>query len=392
MRNNDDNEIEIISNRLYYTIQSNPTDSPSIHYFSTDDNEEFFYQPFFNDFGPLSLLQIHKFYLMVEKMLRTQKKVIYYYSCSKIESISNSTLLIGSFLLIYSKLNIPEIIRITDPIMKKSRPFRDASPLPVTFELDIPTCLGALQKAMDLKWYIPILFSSDDWQHFEKVENGDMNWIIPEKLLAFASPYQERIFQGCWKVATPKEITPFFKVHNINHVIRLNSKTYDETPFIQAGIKFTELIFTDGSNPPFSILHSFLRIMDTQDVVALHCKAGLGRTGTLAACFLAQNFGFTGPEAIAWVRICRPGSVIGQQQHFVVEYANSLKNNKLTKKSSTLRKSLPPNLLPKIDNIRQFTKLNKNSKDYQNKPISSHPQPRKLQRLPIPKSSLKDFV
>jgi hypothetical protein len=38
-------------------------------------------------------------------------------------------------------------------------------------------------------------------------------------------------------------------------------------------------------------------------------------------CYLIKNFGFTGDEAIAWLRICRPGSVIGPQQTYLVEYA-----------------------------------------------------------------------
>jgi cell division cycle 14 len=35
---------------------------------------------------------------------------------------------------------------------------------------------------------------------------------------------------------------------------------------------------------------------------------------------LIKNCGFTASEAIAWIRLCRPGSVIGPQQHFLVKY------------------------------------------------------------------------
>lgn len=47
--------------------------------------------------------------------------------------------------------------------------------------------------------------------------------------------------------------------------------------------------------------------------------AGLGRTGTLIACYIMKHYRFTHSEAIAWVRICRPGSIIGPQQHFLEE-------------------------------------------------------------------------
>lgn len=48
--------------------------------------------------------------------------------------------------------------------------------------------------------------------------------------------------------------------------------------------------------------------------------AGLGRTGTLIGCYLIKHFRFTAAEAIAWIRICRPGSIIGPQQNFLEEY------------------------------------------------------------------------
>ena len=49
------------------------------------------------------------------------------------------------------------------------------------------------------------------------------------------------------------------------------------------------------------------------------CTAGLGRTGTLIACYVMKHYRFTHAEIIAWIRICRPGSIIGPQQHFLEE-------------------------------------------------------------------------
>ena len=53
--------------------------------------------------------------------------------------------------------------------------------------------------------------------------------------------------------------------------------------------------------------------------VAVHCKAGLGRTGVLICCYLMKVFRFTAREAIGYIRVCRPGSVIGLQQNFVCD-------------------------------------------------------------------------
>ena len=51
--------------------------------------------------------------------------------------------------------------------------------------------------------------------------------------------------------------------------------------------------------------------------VAVHCGAGLGRTGTLVACYLVAG-GLSAEEAIAKVRRLRPGSIETLEQEAAV--------------------------------------------------------------------------
>lgn len=57
-------------------------------------------------------------------------------------------------------------------------------------------------------------------------------------------------------------------------------------------------------------------------VVAVHCHAGLGRTGIFAACLAKVVFGFDGAQAFDWVRKAIPGAVETRQQLQFIEDFN----------------------------------------------------------------------
>ena len=52
--------------------------------------------------------------------------------------------------------------------------------------------------------------------------------------------------------------------------------------------------------------------------IAIHCQAGIGRTGTFAACLARRTLGLTGDEAIRWVRKWIQGGIETQEQEKLV--------------------------------------------------------------------------
>ena len=52
--------------------------------------------------------------------------------------------------------------------------------------------------------------------------------------------------------------------------------------------------------------------------VVIQCSAGIGRTGTVAACVAKQAFKMSGPQAVGWVRQFVPGAVETQAQEKIV--------------------------------------------------------------------------
>jgi len=57
------------------------------------------------------------------------------------------------------------------------------------------------------------------------------------------------------------------------------------------------------------------------DNIAIHCLAGIGRTGLFMACMAKRYFQFNGQEAIGWVRNSLPGAVESSiQQRYVLDF------------------------------------------------------------------------
>lgn len=80
---------------------------------------------------------------------------------------------------------------------------------------------------MKLKWFDMKNFNCKDYDFYRKLENGDINWIIPDKILAFSSPFStSNVVEGI-QFPTPNDYIPIFKKLNVTLVIRLNNPKYD---------------------------------------------------------------------------------------------------------------------------------------------------------------------
>ena len=199
-------------------------------------------------------------------------------------------------------------------------PFRDASLSGSTYNLTLLDWFYGHYKALLNGFFNFESIDVDEYEHYEKVENGDLNWVLPQKFLAFCGPHAKSKIENGYPLHAPEAYITYFRKHNVKCIVRLNKKIYDAKRFIDAGFQHCDLFFTDGSTPSDAIVRKFIEISENCDgALAVHCKAGLGRTGTLIACYIMKHFKFTAAEIIAWLRICRPGSVIGPQQNFLEE-------------------------------------------------------------------------
>jgi len=198
-------------------------------------------------------------------------------------------------------------------------PFHDATPCVCHYKLTIPHVLSAVAKARECGFFDFDTFDVEEYEQFEQVENGDLSWIVQGRFCAFAGPHESRAAtpEG-YVTLCPEDYVPHFKRWGVSAVVRLNKPYYSARRFVSAGIGHRHMYYLDGSNAPPDILEGFIRYCEETDgAIAVHCKAGLGRTGTCIGAYVMKHYRFTAAEIIAWLRVCRPGSVIGPQQQYL---------------------------------------------------------------------------
>lgn len=134
-------------------------------------------------------------------------------------------------------------------------------------------CLQAVHKARMAGFFDFNDFDAEEYEYYERVEYGDLNWIVPNKFVAFCGPHNRSKIDNGYPCHAPETYFNYFRQNNVSTIIRLNLKLYNATRFSNAGFDHKELFFTDGSKPTDLILKNFLQICEeAKGAIAVHCK------------------------------------------------------------------------------------------------------------------------
>ena len=288
--------------------------------FSTD--RELIYEPFNNDFGPLDLGSLTRYCrAMKHKLdaLRGTGVKLVHFTGTNPNKRANAACLALSYLVVVERLTPEAAWAKLSDVSPPFKEFVDASQYTHAFTMTILDVLRGLSNAVALGWYDFREFDLEGFEHWKKIDTGDLTWIIPGKFIAFAGPFEDGVDEEGMPACSPETYHPHFKQAGVTAVVRLNKRQYDARRFSNNGFKHVDLIFNDGSCPPDAVREAFLRLSAQEPTIAVHCKAGLGRTGTLIALHAMVHHQFPARAFMGWIRTCRPGSILGVQQDYLCE-------------------------------------------------------------------------
>jgi atypical dual specificity phosphatase len=144
-------------------------------------------------------------------------------------------------------------------------------------------------------------------------------WMIPGVLAGMPMPFvhsQRRLEPGAGVAAYDDEL-PVLYSKGFRAVVSLLNLPSDKAVYESAGFAFLCLPIPDGGAPTMEQAVEFVRFVNRQRAegrpVAVHCEAGVGRTGTMLAVYLISQ-GSDAATAIRTVRMVQPRAIETMRQ------------------------------------------------------------------------------
>ena len=142
----------------------------------------------------------------------------------------------------------------------------------------------------------------------------NFSWLIEDKLAGSAIP-------------TSKDEINWLHEQGVKSIVTIREEPLDED--WTSDMNYLHVLSDDMGVPTFDDLKNSVdfihnRIEDNEPVM-VHCLAGLGRTGTILACYLIKYEKMSAEDAIQHVRKKRHGSIQSfVQEELIFQYAKTL--------------------------------------------------------------------
>jgi atypical dual specificity phosphatase len=132
---------------------------------------------------------------------------------------------------------------------------------------------------------------------------------------------EKPLLAGMARPGSPEELA-WLRAQGIELLVSLTDDPPPRRWINEAGLFSLHVPVIDMTAPTMEQLEQILSAMQRAHEknlgVGVHCGAGLGRTGTVLACYFVSK-GMTAKNAVARVRRLRPGSIETDEQERAVE-------------------------------------------------------------------------
>lgn len=91
------------------------------------------------------------------------------------------------------------------------------------------------------------------------MDEGDLNWIIPGKLVAGSSP-AINLNEGL----PARFYCPILRNNKVTAIVRLNEKLYNDENFTSKGFRIYPMEFADGTTPSNIHTIDFIKILENE--------------------------------------------------------------------------------------------------------------------------------
>ena len=152
----------------------------------------------------------------------------------------------------------------------------------------------------------------------------NFSWVLRGEIAGSAHPGGFSYSPG----ASQKDLEVSLEIisrEKIGAIVSLSEGPLNEDTVHRFGLRYLHLPVQDMSAPTIGDVKEFIAFAhDMREGKAgtlVHCMAGMGRTGTMLACYLLHE-GRSCAQAIDEVRRCRPGSIeTATQEALIWEYS-----------------------------------------------------------------------
>ncbi|KAI5956794.1 CDC14 [Candida jiufengensis] len=371
--------IEFLKNRVYLGAYDYvPSDTKDLVYFTVEDTLP--YNSFHLDFGPLNISNLYRFAVVLHNILNddsNQGKGVVFYSSTNPQQRTNAACLLCCYMILVQSWSPHQVLQ---PIAQFDPPFasfRDAGYSNADYEITIQDIVYGMWRAKQRNMVDLTSFNLEEYEQYERVDQGDFN-VISKDFIAFASPQQNKKTNTLNQPF--KKVLNYFQQNNVQLVVRLNSHLYDAKEFTSRNIQHIDMIFDDGTCPTLEYVQKFIGaaecVINKGGKIAVHCKAGLGRTGCLIGAHLIYTHGFTANECIAYMRMIRPGMVVGPQQHWLYLNQNYFREWRYT----MVLDNVPDEFIGGLFSLTSYDEFKQRMKEQKRKTLKEQQQ-QQLQQL-----------